>query len=105
MYTFTSIDIIRFHRLIDSMVSTRSFPFLWRVATQDHNLQTILVVDVLDLIAMSEKIQQEAEGYHVILANSVANAVRMVCTENLPVELIMVDVDLGAGSDEIEAAR
>ena len=52
-----------------------------------------------------EKIQQEAEGYHVILANSVANAVRMVCTENLPVDLIMVDVGLGAGSDEIEASR
>jgi PAS domain S-box-containing protein len=65
--------------------------------------KTILLVDDETIIAMTEKITLEKYGYKVIIANSGNEAVAAV--ETTPaIDLVLMDVNLGAGIDGTEAA-
>jgi PAS domain S-box-containing protein len=65
--------------------------------------KTILLVDDEAIIAMSEKMALEKYGYKVITTLSGEEAVAMV--EKSPaIDLILMDINLGAGMDGTEAA-
>ncbi|PKL10018.1 MAG: hypothetical protein CVV51_00795 [Spirochaetae bacterium HGW-Spirochaetae-7] len=66
--------------------------------------RTILLVEDEAIIAMQEKKALEKHGYAVILAYSGAQAVE-VFKENGSIDLVLMDIDLGAGIDGTEAAR
>ncbi|HUI65792.1 MAG TPA: PAS domain S-box protein [Bacteroidota bacterium] len=67
--------------------------------------KTLLLVEDESLIAMSEKLDLEREGCKVIIAESGEEAVEMVCRKGEQVDLILMDIDLGAGIDGLTAAR
>lgn len=71
----------------------------------DRNDTTILLVEDEALIAMVEKQQLEKEGYRVLYAPSGEKAVEIVCTNSMPVDLILMDINLGSGMDGTQAAR
>ena len=65
--------------------------------------RTILLVEDEVITAMAEKMVLEKFGYKVILANSGEEAVAVV--EKTPaIDLILMDINLGAGMDGTEAA-
>jgi PAS domain S-box-containing protein len=71
----------------------------------DQNFSTILLVEDDALIAMAKKVQLEQEGYQVTLSNSGENALERIVFNKQGVDMILMDVDLGAGLDGIETAR
>ena len=69
-----------------------------------ENQKTILLVEDEMVIAMVEKFTIEKFGYNVITANSGEEAVDTV--EKTPsIDLILMDIELGAGMDGTEAAE
>jgi len=64
----------------------------------------ILLVEDDSIIAITETKQLENEGYRVINAASGEQAIDIVCVKNEPVDLILMDVDLGKGIDGTDAA-
>jgi len=65
--------------------------------------KTILLVEDEAIIAMTEKLTLEKFGYQVIIANNGEEAVATV--EKSPgIDLILMDINLGAGMDGTEAA-
>ena len=69
-----------------------------------ENKKTILLVEDEVVIAMVEKFTLEKFGYNVITANTGAEAVDTV--EKTPnIDLILMDIELGAGMDGTEAAE
>ena len=66
--------------------------------------KTILLVEDNPVIALSESAIIEHFGYHVLTAHTGENAVQII-TGNSAVDLILMDIDLGAGIDGPEAAR
>ena len=67
--------------------------------------KTILIVEDELLISTMEKGILESHGYAVRLAPSGVMAIDMVCAQNLPVELILMDIELGGGIDGTLAAQ
>ena len=67
--------------------------------------KTILIVEDEVIIALSEKAQLERESYRVLLADSGEKAIDFVCARREPVDLILMDIDLGSGMDGTEAAK
>ena len=69
-----------------------------------ENQKTIILVEDEMVIAMVEKFTIEKFGYNVIMANSGEEAVDTV--EKTPsIDLILMDIELGAGMDGTEAAE
>ena len=65
--------------------------------------KTILLVEDEAIIAMTEKMTLDRFGYDVIIAGSGEAAVEIV-EKNPDIDLILMDIDLGAGMDGTEAA-
>lgn len=65
---------------------------------------TILLVEDQAIIAMSEAAMLKKNGYEVITANTGEQAIKTV-EENSPINLILMDIDLGKGIDGTEAAQ
>ncbi len=57
------------------------------------------------IIGMAEKRKLEQDGYRVILVQSGEEAVRLVSAHTEPIDLILMDIDLGKGMDGTQAAR
>ena len=76
-----------------------------RNSVPDINPNTILLVEDEAIIALSEMDQLEREGYQVLHAPNGERAIRMVCQNKQHVDLILMDIDLGAGIDGTETAR
>jgi PAS domain S-box-containing protein len=67
--------------------------------------KTILIVEDELLIARMEQSILESHGYAVRLAPSGIMAIDMVCAQRLPVDLILMDIDLGSGIDGTQTAQ
>ncbi|TVR62190.1 MAG: response regulator, partial [Spirochaetaceae bacterium] len=65
--------------------------------------KAILLVEDEAIIALQEKMILEKNGFSVITANTGEKAVETV-ESNPEIELILMDIDLGAGIDGTEAA-
>jgi len=69
----------------------------------DDKAAVILVVEDDVLTALNERETLEAKGYSVITARSGCEAVSLART-HASIDLVLMDIDLGAGIDGIEAA-
>ena len=67
--------------------------------------KTILLVEDEVIIALSQAQDLENEGYTVVHAASGEKAIEYVCVRKEPVDLILMDIDLGKGIDGTEAAK
>ena len=67
--------------------------------------RTILLVEDEVIIAIAEKQQLEARGYNIIHTFSGERAIEIVCLKKEPVDLILMDIDLGTGMDGIDTAQ
>ncbi|MCA1754004.1 MAG: response regulator, partial [Spirochaeta sp.] len=67
--------------------------------------KTILLVEDEVLIAMAEKAQLQKYGYDVHHVSTGEKAVETIADTTHPVDLILMDIDLGSGIDGTEAAR
>lgn len=70
----------------------------------DIKQKTLLLVDDEIVIAMKEKTDLEDYGYNVIVANNGEDAIR-IFKENRSIDLILMDIDLGKGSDGTQTAK
>lgn len=66
--------------------------------------RVILLVEDEALIALDEARRLAAYDYEVIIANSGEKAIQMVCVDSVPVDLVLMDIELGDGIDGAEAA-
>jgi PAS domain S-box-containing protein len=71
----------------------------------DVKQKTILLVEDEAIIAMAQTQQLEKEGYSVIQALSGEKAIDIICKTKEPIDLILMDIDLGKGIDGAETAR
>ncbi len=71
----------------------------------DVSGKVILLVEDEALIGLAEKRQLEACGYTVILVYSGEAAVKAILDENTAIDLILMDINLGAGIDGTETAE
>ena len=69
---------------------------------QDYRSMLLLVEDDA-MIAMSEQMELERCGYHVVVAGTGEEAIE-ICRNNPAIDLILMDIDLGVGMDGPEAA-
>jgi PAS domain S-box-containing protein len=67
--------------------------------------RTLLLVEDEAIIAMTETFALENEGYTVVQADSGEQSVELVRDGKKPIDLILMDIDLGAGMDGTQAAR
>ena len=67
--------------------------------------KVLLLVEDEVLIALGERQILEKEGYRVLHVSDGESAVEAICVQNQPVDLVLMDIHLGAGIDGIEAAR
>lgn len=65
----------------------------------------ILLVEDEPLIALNETFVLEREGYTVIAAGDGLQAIEIMRSGEYPVDLVLMDIDLGPGIDGTEAAR
>ncbi len=68
-------------------------------------MKTILLVEDEAIIAMSEMAVLKKNGYSVIHAIDGQQAIEKACSADMPVDLVLMDIDLGSGMDGTEAAR
>lgn len=68
-------------------------------------LKTILLVEDEAIIALSERKSLEKLGYSVVLASNGKEAMERALHGDPPVDLVLMDIDLGSGMDGTEAAR
>jgi two-component sensor histidine kinase/DNA-binding response OmpR family regulator len=64
----------------------------------------ILLVEDQAIIAMSQQLELENHGYSVITCSSGEKAVSLV-QDGEPIDLVLMDIDLGSGMDGTEAAQ
>ncbi|MCP4131614.1 MAG: PAS domain S-box protein, partial [bacterium] len=69
------------------------------------NNKTLLLVEDEPLIAMAEQIELEKFGYTVFTAYSGEEAIQIFNEKKNHIDLILMDIDLGAGLDGTEAAE
>ncbi len=67
--------------------------------------KTILLVEDEAIIALMERRQLEKDGYQVVHASSGEKAIDFIHTTPDPVDLILMDIDLGNGMDGTAAAE
>jgi len=67
--------------------------------------KTILLVEDEAIIAMAEKMELEKYGYSVHHVTTGEKAVSTITEENFPIDLILMDIDLGSGIDGTQAAE
>jgi len=67
--------------------------------------KTILLVEDEVLIAMKEKMELEKKGYSVHHVNNGEDAVKVIIENSLPIDLVLMDIDLGSGINGINAAE
>ncbi|HUI63272.1 MAG TPA: response regulator [Bacteroidota bacterium] len=67
--------------------------------------KTILLVEDEMIVSLAQKYDLEREGYRVIQAASGEKALSIVCAKKEPVDLILMDIDLGKGMDGTQAAQ
>jgi len=67
-------------------------------------LKTLLLVEDEPILAMAERMALQRRGYRVELASSGEDAVALVASGE-PVDLVLMDIDLGAGMDGTQAAE
>ena len=72
---------------------------------EDVNRKTLLLVEDEAIIALLEAQQLENAGYRVLNAYSGEQAVQLVQEWEEPIDLILMDINLGKGIDGTEAAR
>jgi CheY-like chemotaxis protein len=70
-----------------------------------ENKKTILLVEDEIIIAMLETQQLEEKGYIVHHVNNGEVAVKTILEEDFPIDLILMDIDLGSGIDGIQVAE
>ncbi len=70
----------------------------------DYKKKSILLVEDDAIIAIMEKRQLEKEGYRVIHTLSGEEAIDLLNVKMEPVDLILMDIDLGPGMDGTETA-
>jgi PAS domain S-box-containing protein len=75
-----------------------------RLGMSVGNKKLILLVEDEPIIALAERMSLEAYGYRVAVASTGEQAVEMMKAET-GVDMILMDIDLGAGIDGTEAAR
>lgn len=69
-----------------------------------ENKKTILLVEDEAVIAITEKKLLEKKGYTVHTVSTGEKAVETIIDDILPVDLILMDIDLGSGMDGTQAA-
>jgi len=69
------------------------------------NKKIILLVEDEAIIAMTEKMELEKYGYSVHHVATGEKAVKTILEEIFPIELILMDIDLGPGIDGTQAAE
>ena len=74
------------------------------VIMKAENKKTLMLVEDDFLIALGKQKELEKYGYNVIHANTGEKAVQ-ISGENLEIDLILMDIDLGVGIDGTEAAE
>jgi PAS domain S-box-containing protein len=70
----------------------------------DKKSKTVLLVEDQAIVALNQKMILENNGYDVMLAHTGDKAVRMA-GETRPIDLILMDIDLGPGLDGTQAAK
>ena len=70
----------------------------------DVDKKTLLLVEDEVLIAMGRQQELEKHGYNVLTVNTGEKAIA-VSKENIDIDLILMDIDLGCGIDGSEAAK
>ncbi len=73
--------------------------------TMNENKKTILLVEDEPILGMITKKQLEEEGYSVVIAINGEKAIEVMCAEKAPIDLILMDINLGKGMDGTEAAQ
>jgi CheY-like chemotaxis protein len=68
-------------------------------------MKVILLVEDDFLIALSERLDLETNGYRVIEAHCGEDAVAIAVSGDEKIDLILMDVNLGRGMDGIESAK
>ncbi len=68
-------------------------------------MKKILLVEDDAVVSMSQSLLLKAEGYDVVRAMTAEKAIAAVKNEIPPVDLILMDIDLGRGMDGADAAR
>jgi len=66
--------------------------------------RTLLLVDDEVIIAIAQAQLLKKEGYNVLQAYNGQEAIDIVRTGNHAIDLILMDIDLGAGMDGTDAA-
>lgn len=74
-----------------------------RCIAMDHFKTTLLIVEDEAIIAVYEAEYLTSNGYEVKLAHNAADAIELLRNNN-QIDLILMDIDLGAGMDGITAA-
>ncbi len=69
----------------------------------DDNQKTLLLVEDEAIIALTEKMALEKNGYNILVANSGEKAIELF-TKNGHIDLVLMDNDLGEGLDGAETA-
>ncbi len=67
--------------------------------------RTVLLVEDEALVAMVETRQLRSAGYEVVHAATGEQAVAECCAQDSPIDLVLMDIDLGDGIDGPEVAR
>ncbi len=67
--------------------------------------KTILLVEDEAILAILEKQQLESEGYRIIQASTGEKALEIIINKSEPIDLILMDIDLGEGIDGTWAAK
>jgi PAS domain S-box-containing protein len=67
-------------------------------------LKTLLLVEDEPLVAMAEKLALQRRGYGVVVASTGEEALDLVASDE-PVDLVLMDIDLGTGMDGTQAAE
>lgn len=68
-----------------------------------HN--RILLVEDEPILAIIEKTGLEKYGYKITAVDSGEKAIDLICNKKEPVDLILMDIDLGSGMDGTDAAQ
>ena len=71
----------------------------------DFARKTILLVEDEVILAIREKEVLEAEGYKVVVALNGEKALEIFFGQNVPIDLILMDINLGSGMDGTETAE
>lgn len=94
---FSSRDLLHLGRLLHTIS-------IMMDSSPASPARTLLLVEDQPLVAMDEARRLRNHGYRVEVVNSGDEAVRKVDEEN-PVDLVLMDIDLGEGMDGTDASR